>query len=115
MCNHHPRHLMTGTTSASELKADLKTCFHGRTRLALSGTSSLWKKRAMECSSSRWENIFSMWPEPYACWTQVGENCPYNNEEHGYTEARLFTENTIGIEGPHGIYTKQTSGPDKSF
>jgi len=38
---------------------------------------------------------------------QVGENCPYNTVEHGYTEARLFTNNGIEIEGPHGIYTKQ--------
>jgi hypothetical protein len=38
---------------------------------------------------------------------QVGENCPYNTEVHGYTEARLFTNNGIEIEGPHGIYTKQ--------
>jgi len=38
---------------------------------------------------------------------QVGENCPYNTEEHGYTEARLFTNNGIEIEGPGGIYTKE--------
>ena len=109
MCNHHPRHLMTGTTSASELKADLKTYFHGRTRLALSGTSSLWKKRAVECSSSRWE-FFSSWGELYAFWTQVGENCPYYTA--GYEEARLFTNNAIEIEGPGGIYTKQKSGQE---
>ena len=45
----------------------------------------------------------------------MGENSPYNTEEHGYTEARLFTNNGIEIEGPHGIYTKQTPGPDESF
>ena len=39
---------------------------------------------------------------------QVGENCPYNNEEQGYNEARLFKKSTtIEIEGPGGIYTKQ--------
>merc|ERR1712037_77882 len=38
---------------------------------------------------------------------QVGENCPYNTEEDGYTEARLFTNNGIEIEGPGGIYTKR--------
>ena len=56
--------------------------------------------------------LFSRWGDTF--FTQVGENCPYNTEEHGYTEARLFTNSTIAIEGPHGIYTKQTSGPNKS-
>ena len=69
----------------------------------------------MECSSSRWEKLISSWGDLYAFWTQVGENSPYNTEEHGYTEARLFTNNGIEIEGPHGIYTKQTPGPDESF
>ena len=43
----------------------------------------------------------------------MGENCPYYTA--GYEEARLFTNNAIEIEGPGGIYTKQKSGPDKSF
>ena len=41
-------------------------------------------------------------------YNQVGENCPYNNAEQGYTEARLFNKNTtIEIEGPGGVFTKQ--------
>ena len=51
--------------------------------------------------------LFSRWGKLDAFWTQVGENCPYNTEEHGFTEARLFTNNGIEIEGPHGIYTKR--------
>ena len=47
--------------------------------------------------------------------TQVGEDCPYNNEQDGYTEGRLFTNNALEIEGPSGIYTKQTSGPGNHF
>ena len=54
--------------------------------------------------------IFSNWGELYAFWTQVGENCPYYTD--GYTEARLFTNNAIEIEGPGGIYTKQKSGQE---
>jgi len=39
---------------------------------------------------------------------EVGENCPYNNKEQGYAEARLFKKKTtIEIEGPDGMFTKQ--------
>ena len=38
----------------------------------------------------------------------MGENCPYNNEIFGYTEARLFTEKPIKIEGPtNEMYIKK--------
>ena len=41
---------------------------------------------------------------------EVGEECPYY--DNGYTEARLFTQNNIEIEGPGGRFTKK-KGDDK--
>ena len=36
---------------------------------------------------------------------EVGEDCPYYDT--GYTEARLFIQNNIEIEGPGGRFTKK--------
>ena len=59
----------------------------------------------------------------YVIWTQVGEDCPYNNEEFGYTGGRWdMTIHHAGppdvtIDGPGGTYTMEVHrpGPHKSF
>jgi hypothetical protein len=73
---------------------------------AQSGSENLfsWKNKA----GVEWDLIFVEEESSGVFKFQVGENCPYYTD--GYTEARLFTNNAIEIEGPGGIYTKQTSG-----
>jgi len=82
--------------------------WHYVTIRAQNGSENLftWKNRA----GVEWDLILVEEESSGVFKFQVGENCPYNTEEHGYAEARLFTNNTIEIEGPHGTYTKQTSG-----
>jgi len=64
-----------------------------------------WKNKA----GVEWDLIFVEKENSGVFKFQVGEDCPYNNEQDGYTEGRLFTNNAVEIEGPSGIYTKQTS------
>ena len=68
-----------------------------------------WENKA----GIKWDLIFVEEESSGVFKFKVGENSPYNTEEHGYTEALLFVKNTTEIEGPHGMYTKQktnTSG-----
>jgi len=73
-----------------------------------SGSENLfsWKNKA----GVEWDLIFVEEESSGVFKFQVGENCPYYTD--GYTEARLFTNNAIEIEGPGGIYTKQKSGAE---
>ena len=74
-----------------------------------------WKNKA----GVKWDLIFVEEESSGVFKFKVGENSPYNTEEHGYTEARLFVKNTTTeIKGPHGMYTKQTAntlGEDRSL
>jgi len=66
--------------------------------------SFIWKNKA----GVEWELTFIGEESSGVLKFKVGDNCPYNNEEQGYAEARLFKKKTtIEIEGPAGIYTKQ--------
>ena len=73
-----------------------------------------WENKA----GIKWDLIFVEEESSGVFKFKVGENSPYNTEEHGYTEARLFVKNTTEIKGPGGMYTKQktnTSGENKSL